>query len=76
MVIVVRNTDNNTLEIHLKNIALNKDYDIGGSHITVIWQCISITIPLAIKNKFNLCKDYMHAFLFCISFPELLMYAF
>ena len=31
---------NNTLKIH-KNIALNKDADIGGSQIPVMWQYIS-----------------------------------
>ena len=43
---MVRNRNNNTFENHDK-ITLNKDDDIGGSQIPVMWQCISITIPLA-----------------------------
>ena len=39
----------------MKKITLNKD-DIGGSQISVMWQCISITIPLA--RQVYLCKSY------------------
>ena len=45
------------------NKLLNKDDDLGGSQIPVMWQCISITIPLAI-NKFIRVK-FMDAFVFC-----------
>ena len=31
-----------------QKITLNKDDDVGGSQIQVMWQCISIIIPLAI----------------------------
>ena len=40
------NLNNNTLKTHEK-ITLNKDDAIGESQISVMWQCISITIPLA-----------------------------
>ena len=59
--IVVTNSNNNTLNNHEK-ITLNKDDDIGGSQIPVMWQCISITIPLA--KRVHRVK-FMHAFLFC-----------
>ena len=54
--VVVMNMISNTstLETHEK-ITLNKDDGIGESQISVIWQCISITIPLA---KVHLCKIY------------------
>ena len=54
---MVRNRGNNTLKIH-KNIALNKvnDIHVGGSQIPVMWQCISMTIPLA--KQVHLCKFY------------------
>ena len=52
---VVTNRNNNTLETHEK-ITLNKDDDIGGSQISVMWQCIYITIPLA--KQVHLCKMY------------------
>ena len=58
---MVTNRNNNTLENHEK-ITLNKDDDIEGSQIPVMWQCISITIPLA--KQVHLCK-IIHAFLFC-----------
>ena len=54
---MVTNRNNNTLENHEKKITpnkINKDDDIGGSQIPVIWQCISITIPLA--KQVHLCK--------------------
>ena len=50
---MVKDRNNNTLENHEKN-TLNKDDDIGGSQIPVMWQCISITIPLA--KQVHLCK--------------------
>ena len=61
---MVTNRNNNILENHEK-ITLNKDDDIGGSHIpvTCMWQCISITIPLA--KQVHLIVRFMHAFLFC-----------
>ena len=49
------NMNNNTLENH-EQITLNTDDDIG-SQIPVIWQCLSITIPLAIIQV-HLCKMY------------------
>ena len=54
---MVTNRNNNTLENH-EQITLNKDDDIqvGGSQIPVMWQCISITIPLA--KQVHLCKIY------------------
>ena len=72
---MVINKNNNTLESHEK-IALNKDDDMGGSQIPVMWQRISITIRLAkqvhlcIKIK-NVCmpSSFVH-------FLELLMHAF
>ena len=56
---MVTNRNNNSLRSLGK---MNKDDDIGGSQIPVMWQCISITIPLA--KQVNLVK-FMHAFLFC-----------
>ena len=53
---MVTNRNNNTLETHEK-LTLNKDNDIGGSQISVMWECISITIiPLA--KQVHLCKLY------------------
>ena len=53
---MVTNRNNNTLENH-EQITLNKDDDdIGGSQIPAMWQCISITIPLA--KQVHLCKIY------------------
>ena len=45
------------METHEK-ITLNKadDIHVGGSQIPVMWQCISITIPLA--KQVHLCKIY------------------
>ena len=56
--------NNNTLE-NYEQIILNKDDDIGGSQISGMWQCISITIPLA--KQVHLCK--MYACLFFCSHP-------
>ena len=39
----------------MKKFTLDK-YDIEGSQIPVMWQCISITIPLA--KQVHLCKMY------------------
>ena len=62
----------NTLTIP-KNNTLNKDDDIGGSQIPVMWQCNSITIPLA--KQVHLFRIYACLpLLFC--FLELLMHAF
>ena len=44
---MVTNKNNNTYLETQEKITLNKDDDIGGSQISVMWQCISITIPLA-----------------------------
>ena len=52
---MVKDRNNKTLENHEK-LTLNKDDDIGGSQIPVMWQCISITIPLA--KQVHLCKIY------------------
>ena len=52
---MVTNRNNNTFENHDK-ITLNKDDDIGGSQIPVMWQCISIIIPLA--KQVQLCEIY------------------
>ena len=52
---MVMNMNNNTMETHEK-ITVNKDDDIGASQISVMWQCISITIPLA--KQVHLCKIY------------------
>ena len=52
---MVANRNNNTLENH-EQITLNKDDDIGESQIPVMWQSISIKIPLAIQV--HLCKIY------------------
>ena len=45
----------NTFENHEK-ITLNKGNDIRGSQIPVLWQCISMTIPLA--KQVHLCRMY------------------
>ena len=52
---MVTNKNNKTLENH-EQITLNKDDDIGASQIPVMWQCISITIPLA--KQVHPCKIY------------------
>ena len=52
---MVKDRNNNTLENHEK-ITLNKDDDIGGSQIPVMWQCIAITVPHA--KQVHLCKIY------------------
>ena len=57
----------------MKKITLNKDDDIG-SQISVMWQCISIAIPLAKQVKKNRCKIY--ACMPFVPFLELLMHAF
>ena len=49
---MVRNKHNNTLKNH-NNVVLNMKDDIGDSQIPVMWQCIFITIPLAV---FHVCK--------------------
>ena len=71
---MVMNMNNNTLETHEK-ITLNKDNDIhvGESQILVMWQCISITMPLA--KQVHLCKMYACPSSF-VPFLELLMHAF
>ena len=69
---MVMRRNNNTLENH-EQIILNKDDDIGGSQISVMWQCISITI-YHLLNKF-ICVKCMHASSF-VHFLELLMHAF
>ena len=43
--ILVTNTNNNTLENH-EQITLNNKMAASASQIPVLWQCISITIPL------------------------------
>ena len=53
---MVTNRNNNSLENNEK-ITLNKDDDIGGSQIPVMWRCISITISLA--KHVHLCKIYV-----------------
>ena len=58
---MVMKRNNNILDIH-EQITLNKDDDIGGSQISVMWQCISSTIPLA--KQVHLCKMYA-CLLFC-----------
>ena len=73
IVVYIRNRDNNTLKIN-KNIALNKDDDIRGSQIPVMWQSSSITIPLA-KQAHHLCKIVCMPSSF-VHLLELLMYAF
>ena len=40
----------------MKKITLNKNDDIGGSQISVMWQCVFITIPLA--KQVHLYKIY------------------
>ena len=50
---MVTKRNNITFENHDK-ITLNNDDDIGGSQIPVMWQCISITIPLA--KQVHLCN--------------------
>ena len=66
---MVTNRNNNTLETH-EQITLNKDDDIhvGGSQISVMWQCISITIPLAKQIYACMPSSFVH-------FLELLMHA-
>ena len=59
---MVMNMNNNTLETRGK-ITLSKDGDIGAPQISVMWQCISITIPLA--KQVDLCKIYACLPLFC-----------
>ena len=56
--VVVRKSDNNTLKIHFffLNTALNKDGDIRMFTIPVMWQRISVTIPLA--KQVHMCKIY------------------
>ena len=58
---MVMKRNNNTMGNH-EQIILNKDDDIRGSQISVMWHCISITIPLA--KKVHLCKMYA-CLLFC-----------
>ena len=70
--VVVTNRNNNTLENH-ENITLNKDDDLGGSQIPVMWQCISITIPLV--KLVHLCKNLCMPSSF-VHFLELLIHAF
>ena len=69
---MVMKRNNNTLETHEK-IKLNKDDDIEGSLISIMWQCISITIPLA--KQVHLCKNLCMPSSF-VPFLELLMHAF
>ena len=52
---MVKDRNNNTLE-NREEITLNKDDDMGGSQIPVMWQCISSTIPL--DKQVHLCKMY------------------
>ena len=55
----------------MKKITLNKDDDIGGSQIPVMWQCISFTIPLA--KQVHLCKIYACLPLLFMHFNEKLL---
>ena len=69
---VTNRNNNDTLEI-MKTYTLNKDDDIRGSQIPVMWQCISITIPLA--KQVHLCENVCMPSSF-VNFTELLIHAF